>query len=173
MMRKSDQATFAVDAVETGDRLKIEIDAVNPEGAFQNGLPLTIHALGDDQQSRSLDAVQTAPGRYSASLELPERGSTIISVTSSKLPEGGMVFGHTRSYPREFLSSDTNETLLQQLSAAAHGTYDANPAEVFAKRPARTAHPRPLTPLFLMLALVLMPVDIWLRRRTWRESPGG
>jgi uncharacterized membrane protein len=167
MMRKSDQATFAIDAVETGDRLKIEVDAVTPEGAFQNGLPLSVHALGDDQQSRTVDAIQTAPGRYSASLDLPERGSTIVSVTSPKLPEGGAVFGHTRSYPREFLSTGTNETLLRQMSEAARGSYDPRPAEIFAKRPPRRAHPRPLTPFFLIAALALMPLDIWLRRRTW------
>jgi hypothetical protein len=168
VMRKSDQASFAIETVETRDRLKIKIDAVKPDGSFQNALPLSLHALGEDQQSRSIDAVQTAPGAYSATLDLPTRGTTVVSVTSPRLPEGGTVFGHTRSYPREYFTTDTNDTLLRQMADAANGAFDTKPEDLFGRRPRPASHPRPLTSLFLIAALLLFPVDIWLRRRTWR-----
>ena len=169
VMRKSDQANFAIEALETAGQLQIEVDAVKPDGSFHNALPLAIHALGDDQQSRSVEAIQTAPGRYRALLPLPSRGTTVVSVTSSQLPDGGTVFGHTRSYPREYFTTETNETLLRQMSSIAHGRHDAPPRDAFGKRPQPALQPRPLTSFFLMAALCLFPLDIWLRRRAWPE----
>jgi hypothetical protein len=111
-MRKSDAGSFQVATEETADRLTLTIDAVKPDGSFHNELPITVNAVGANEQTVTQAAVQVGPGRYTATFDLPEIGTTIFNVSSPDLPDGGHTFGHTRSYPREFLSTETNEPLL-------------------------------------------------------------
>ncbi len=168
LMRKSGPAAFEVMRNEDGDALDIRVEAATPEGAFRNRLPITVHARTPDDQTQTVVAVQDAPGSYRARIALPQEGSTVVSVSSPDLPDGGAAFAHTRSYPREFLTNDTNEKTLREIAAAGRGKFDPKPAEVFA-RPERIAlRRRDLTNWFLMAALALLPVDIFLRRRTWR-----
>ncbi len=170
LMRKSDQSTFQVTPRETGDRLDLQIDALTPEGSFRDRLPIRINALLPDGETRTQEATQDAPGSYRASFTLPLEGATVFSVSSPDLPEGSHVFGYTRSYPREFLTTETNEPLLRSLADIAHGRYAPTPADVFTapRTPARTRHD--LTDDFLIAALLLFPIDIWLRRRSRNES---
>jgi hypothetical protein len=84
------------------------------------------------------------------------------------LPDGGYVFGHTRSYPQEFLRSEVNEPLLRTLASIGHGRYAPSAAEIFAPPMVAERNHRDLTNYFLEAVLLLLPLDIWLRRRTWR-----
>lgn len=165
LMRKSDQSTFQVTTRETGDKLDLEIDAATPEGMFRDRVPIRVNALSPDGQSHTFDAAQDAPGSYHAQYELPKEGTTVFSIFSPDLPDAGYVFGHTRSYPREFLTTETNNPLLRSLAESTHGKYAPSPAEVFSPpaNPARTPHD--LTDRLLMACLILFPIDIWLRRR--------
>jgi uncharacterized membrane protein len=167
LMRKSDQASFEVATAEVGDRLDVHIDAVTPEGGFRNQLPINVNALKPDGTTQTVTAQQDGPGSYRASLDLPSEGTSVISVNSPSLPDGGYVFGETRSYPREFLTSETNEELLRQLASLGGGKFAPNPAELFTRPERATMHRRDLTPWLLAAALVLFPLDIWLRRRSW------
>ena len=117
------------------------------------------------------DAAQDGPGSYRAAFDLPAEGTSIFSVSSPDLPDGGYVFGHTRSYPREFLRTETNEPLLRTLATLGRGKVltlaRRNLHPPAGRRLRSTAN---LTNDFLIAALLLLPLDIWLRRRTWRAS---
>jgi hypothetical protein len=170
LLRKGGPAAFEVTRREDGDQLELHIDAVTPEGAFHNQLPISITARTPDDTTQRVTAVQEEPGRYRATLALPEEGTTVINISSPQLPDGGLAFAHTRSYPREFLRTDTNEGLLREVAAAAGGKFNPTPAEIF-ERPAHAAmQPCDLGNWLLMAALALMPLDIYLRRRTWKIS---
>ncbi len=119
LLRKSDQAAFQVRATETddGSRLRLDIDALTPEGGFRDRLPIDVTALdtatGQTQPftpSRSPRAA-TAQSSTCRAAETRARGgtTTMFSVSSPELLERPYVFGHTRSYPREFLRTDTDE----------------------------------------------------------------
>ncbi len=168
LMRKSDQASFEVTTKETGDRLDLAIDALTPDGAFRNQLPITVNALKPDGTTQTTTARQDGPGSYRATLDLPSEGTAVISVNSPDLPDGGYVFGETRSYPREFLSTETNEPLLRQLAQLGEGKFAPTPTEIFSRPQRASMHRRDLSPYLLMAALALFPLDIWLRRRSWR-----
>lgn len=166
VMRKTDRATFAIEQREDGDRLALTIDAVKPDGSFHNQLPLAINALRPDGTSATITPVQEAPGRYQATVDLPGEGTTIFSVTSPDLPDGGATFGHTRPYPREFLHTATDEPFLRQLATIAAGQFDPKPADIW-KAPTKPAlQRRELTDWLLIAALALIPLDIFLRRRS-------
>ena len=116
VMRKSDQASFSVSTTEIGDRLTVTVDAVKPDGAYRNQLPITINALDAAGETRTVQPAQIAPGAYAATFDLPPEGTTIFAISSPELPDGGTTFGHTRSYPREFLSGETDEGLLRRMA---------------------------------------------------------
>ena len=168
LMRKSDQASFQVNTREVADRLEIAIDAIKPDGSFRNQMPVSVNMLGPDGATQTFAATQDGPGSYRATFDLPAEGTSIFSVSSPDLSDGGYVFGHTRSYPREFLSTETNELLLRSLAALSGGKFAPLPAEVFARPTQSSKQHRELTNDFLIAALLLLPLDIWLRRRSWR-----
>ena len=62
--------------------------------------------------------------------------------------------------------------LLKELSSMTGGKFDAKPEDILrpAKRSAATRSE--LAPWFLAAALLLLPVDIWLRRREWSAGSG-
>ena len=173
LMRKSDQASFEVQSRESGDRLSLTIDAVKPDGDFRNQLPITVNALGPGGETKTVAAGQSGPGQYYAQLDLAPEGTTIVSVNSPDLPDGGYTFGHTRSYPREFLSTDTNEPLLRSLAEITHGKFAPTPAEIFARPEIAAPQRRDITDSLLIAALTLLPLDIWMRRRQWKRAMVG
>jgi Ca-activated chloride channel homolog len=73
----------------------------------------------------------------------------------------------TRDYPAEFQIVEDGTPLLRELSALSGGRFGVKPEEMLrpALRPALTR--RELAPWLLAIALLLLPVDIWLRRREW------
>ncbi len=168
LLRKSGAAAFEITRTENADALDIRVDAVTPEGAFRNRLPITVHARTPDDSTQTVTAVQDAPGSYRARIALPQDGATIVSVSSPDLPDGRMAFSHTRSYPREFLASGTNEKLLREIAAVGHGKFNPKPEDIFARSDYPARRRRELTNWFLIAALALVPIDIFLRRRTWK-----
>ena len=135
-------------------------------------------------QSRQAHAEQIAPGSYRAEFDLspatfpdgggndtPGAATTMFSVSSPELMERPYVFGHTRSYPKEFVRTDTDENFLRGVASAGHGRYDPKPEQVFAPPAGFSARRVDLTNYFLAAALILLPIDIFLRRRTWKQPP--
>lgn len=165
IMRRSDRASFAIETAEQGDALSLVIDAVKPDGSFRNQLPISVHAGVDEKTSHTAQATQVAPGRYTAKVPLPLEGTTLFSLSSPSLPDGGTSFGYTRSYPREFLRTETDEALLKQIASAGQGRFQPKPADLWAPAARPTMQRRELTDWFLIAALLLIPVDIYLRRR--------
>jgi hypothetical protein len=172
LMRHSDQSSFQVNSHETGDELAIEIDALTPEGGFRNEAQVQVHALLPDGKTQSVTARQTAPGSYRAAVALPKEGTTVVSISSPQIPDGSYVFGHTRSYPREFLSTETNEAALRQLASIGNGRFAPRADDVFAPGTASARTPKELTDWLLGAFLILLPLDIWLRRREWKGALG-
>jgi hypothetical protein len=170
LLRKTGNAAFDVAWREVDDSLELRIEATTPEGAFRNRLPISVTSRGVNEAPDALQrttAVQNAPGSYVAKVPLAPDGTTVINISSPDLPDGGTGLAHTRSYPREFFTRDTNESLLRAIASAGGGKFDAPPQAVFERGSESGARRSDLGNWFLISALVLMPLDIFLRRRTW------
>ncbi len=192
LLRRSDQAAWQVRATELGDgsRVRLDIDALTPEGTFRDRLPIDITALDTvTGETRQAHAEQVGPGSYRAEFALANGtapgsvgsgaeaavagATTMFSVSSPDLLDRPYVFGHTRPYPREFLHADTDEATLRAIARAGHGRYAPAEAEIFAAPAGKAVRSRDLSNYFLAMALLLLPLDIFLRRRTWRQRPVG
>jgi Ca-activated chloride channel family protein len=170
LMRRSEQSDFQVTTSERGDRLHLTIEAATMSGIFRNELPVTITARsGETGKTVTKQADQTAPGAYEVDFDLPEQGTMMFSVSSSDVPESDYVFGYTRSYPREFLITETNEGLLKEIAAKGNGKFNPSTGEIFSRPRTSSIRRTDLTDWFLIAALVLFPLDIWLRRRAWTQ----
>lgn len=176
LMRRGGEggAAFQVRATELGDgsRLRVDLDALTPEGGFRNGLRVNVTAMdAASGQSRAATAEQIAPGQYRAEIDLPAAaaGATMLSVSAPDWLERPYVFNHTRSFAREFLTFGTDEAALRRIAAAGRGRFDPALGEIFAPGAVRGVRRLDLTNYFLALALIMLPIDIFLRRRTWKR----
>ncbi len=170
LLRKTGNAAFDVARREVDDSLELRIEATTSEGAYRNRLPISVTSRGVNEAPDAVQrgsASQDAPGSYIARVPLASEGTTVINISSPDLPDGGTALAHTRSYPREFLTRETNESRLRAIASAGGGKYDAPAQSVFERGSEAGMRRSDLGNWFLIAALVLMPLDIFLRRRTW------
>lgn len=166
-MRSGGATGFQVQTQEKDGRLLVQIDAVTPRGDFQNAAPLQVHAVLPEGESTTAVAQQIAPGQYRAEFPQPPLGTSVFSVRSATQPDSSYTFGYTRSYPEEYLRTAPDLDLLRTLADATRGRSDPAPADVWKSTGSGAPSRRDLTPWFLIAALCLLPLDIFLRRRAW------
>ncbi len=158
----------------------VTVEAVAPDGSFKNNLRLTAHLVAPDFSTSDITLEQTASGRYEGDFAAITRGAYLVSVSQ----EGGLqapVTGSVNSYSPEFsiTSSDTN--LLAQISEATGGSVlnasvtnlesggdnannqAAGNVNLFDHRTEKTT-PREIFAALLLLAVLLLPVDVGMRR---------
>jgi Ca-activated chloride channel family protein len=148
------------------------LDNVDLDGRFVNGSKIDL-LWGDWDPARGQTTVesvtmnQVAPGRYQASfplqrgageyfLQLRGRSGDVESLRLSR----GLVVG----FDEELRLRPTNTRLLRDLSETTGGCYDPSPEEVF-EQPNRLGRKRiSLVPYFLGFAVLLLVVDVSVRR---------
>ena len=82
--------------------------------------------------------------------------------------EWPLVWPWTRPAAREYLKTGADEDALRALvRAAGHGSFDPTPAEVFTRPTERAAQWTDLSDILLAIALILLPLDTWLKRQEW------
>ncbi len=149
----------------------VTVEAVTPEGGFKNNLRLNAHIVAPDFSALDVPLEQTSSGRYEGDFAANGRGAYLVSVTEA----GGAVApvtGSVNSYSPEFSIASADTNLLAQISEATGGsllqanasTDDAtNRANLFDRRTDKTK-PREIFETLLLLAVLLLPIDVGLRR---------
>lgn len=164
LMRRTDAGLFQVNLQEKEDsRLRTEVNAVRPDGSFADGLTLTVVSAGADGETETESATQVGPGRYIADLKLPDQGLRLISVSAPNFPP--VTLNYVRSYPKEFLNFGTDEETPEKIAGAGQGRFEPKPSEIFQPGPRVPGDRIDLAPWLLTLAALLLPLDIFLRRR--------
>jgi hypothetical protein len=171
----------------------VAVEAISPDGSFKNNLRLKAHLVAPDFSTSEITLEQTASGRYEGDFDAVTRGAYLVSV-SEEGGLTAPITGSVNSYSPEFsiTSSDTN--LLAQISEATGGSIlNADPtnaasldggitnqttdavnhqtanaqtsgnANLFDHRTEKTT-PREIFEMLLLLAVLLLPVDVGLRR---------
>jgi uncharacterized protein YegL len=131
--------------------------------------------IGPDMAPRELSMEAVAPGRYRGRIEGTEMGDYHIQVTRR---EAGRVVGQAGTavalpYPEELRIEPTDEEALRGWVVAGGGRYDPPPDAIFGEDRLRGSRVVRLWPWLLGAAILVLPLDVALRRVAWPWVGGG
>jgi Mg-chelatase subunit ChlD len=146
---------------------RIALELAGPSGGFLNDAQVVASLLAPDRQSaRELVLIQTAPGRYEAEVDSLVAGTYFVDLVARAGNE--LVYRESRGfavgYPDELRLGPVNESLLKELAAASGGVYDARPDDLLRLARPDARRPTSLSRPLLLFALILLLLDVALRR---------
>jgi hypothetical protein len=160
----------------------VSVEAVAPDGQFKNNLRLTAHVVAPDLKTIDIPLEQTASGRYEGDFAATAQGSYLVNVYQAD-GRPAPVTGVVNSYSPEFNITTSDSNLLAQISQATGGRIipqTASDVNLFERHASRT-RPHEILETLLLLAILLLPIDVGVRRvhiareqllqaRAWIES---
>lgn len=147
---------------------RLVVDAVQPGGEALDLAAVNARVTLPDGTQRSFDVRQTAPGRYTQDLTLPNPGAYVVSVVL--LREGGLQqrdVGYVQPVAAEYRQQRdpaAARLLLEGIAAATGGSLLAEVAGEPGATPAPAAPGDGIAPWLLGLALGLWVLEIAVRR---------
>lgn len=165
VLRETSNQNFQV-ATEIRDGVgRVVLDAIDTEGGFINYLDFTTKVIGPDLQSREVRVRQVAPGRYEGTFPASEVGTYMVSLMTGEKQGGELVTtGTSLSYSPEYEARRSNDDFVEKIAATSGGKVAGEGYNPFLHDLRVKDRPTPLWPPLLLLAALLLPVDIFLRR---------
>jgi Mg-chelatase subunit ChlD len=165
-MRKSDAKGTFVHVAQRDRKATIDLDAINPAGAFVNQAETELTLIDPSGGQRKLEMPQSAPGRYSAEIETPKPGAYHLQweqktagVTTARQSRGLVV-----NYNDELRLRPTDKKLMESISLASGGSYELAPEATFRESDRTASRALPLWPYLVTAAAILLLFDVALRR---------
>jgi hypothetical protein len=166
----STNAALEMSVAAEDEQARLVLDANSLTGEFLNGYQVEANIVAPDGTTQFAALKQIAPGRYEALFTPTEQGVYLIHF-SGKSQDGqnstsfAETTGWTLSYSPEYRQLESDPDLLLRLATVSGGKVaSADPAEAFAHDLTATRAARPVWPGLLLLATLLLPLDIALRR---------
>jgi len=152
--------------VMEGEQARVIVDARNAEGDFLNGLTLSASVVDPSLSGRRVELRQIAPGRYEGTFTPENEGAYLLRITGGVGTEStiNQTNGWVMSYSPEYLASD-GESILPALAVVTGGRdLSGDLAAAFTRDLDARAAALPLAPWLILIALILLPVDVAMRR---------
>jgi len=151
-----------------GGTARVTVDATAPDGAFLNDLAAQAVVVSPDLVTSTVELRQTSAGRYEGEFRAEEEGAYIMQVQASGQSVGTLrqTSGVVVPYSPEYRGGDTDQGLLSRLAALTDGrvlTPD-NVSAPFEHNLRSVQSANDLWPLLLLLAILLLPFDVGIRR---------
>lgn len=144
---------------------RVVVDARDESGAFLNGLALGVSLVDPALGSQQLTLRQVAPGRYEVTFTPRGEGAYLLSVNGGSDETAiQQMSGWVMSYSREYLASNVPSVLPRVAAITGGAALTDGLAAAFAHTVAARAGSTPIFPLLLLIALLLLPLDIAVRR---------
>jgi len=178
-------------AVELVDgKARVLVDARDGEGAFLNELTLRANVVGPSGEVTELLLPQTAPGRYEAEFSPANDGAYFLRVSGGDESgefELGQTSGWVLAYSPEYQRLEADPQLMAEIADLTGGrglsgeTLKQDPTPIFQHNIAGARVTRPIWSWLLTLAVLLLPLDIAVRRlalsrrdldRAWAAATG-
>ncbi|MBM4422532.1 MAG: VWA domain-containing protein [Chloroflexi bacterium] len=182
-INESVQSDITADVKLDGETATLAVDAFDNSGDFINSLALTANVVGPDGATQTVEMTQVAPGRYEAEFTPTEQGAYLIRVAGAGDGANisvGETAGWVLTYSPEYKLPDDPEAGVDSLAqltlitgmCAPNEQNVLNLADCFADDPKEAfAHNQlarnvtsPVWPYLLLLATLLLPFDIAIRR---------
>ena len=149
----------------------IQVDTRDATGNFVNNLAMEATVLSPDQSTTSMTLPQVAPGLYTAPFVPEAEGAYFVGLQGNgtvgeSVYQVDEVSGWVMSYSPEYRQVPPDESLLIALADATDGqtltTDDVSSAFAHTAEPQSTS--APIWQYLLLLAALLLPLDIAVRR---------
>jgi uncharacterized membrane protein len=152
--------------VTDGATTKLRVESVAADGSPRDFYTTGVAITAPDLTSRAVALDQVAPGVYEAPLGEIDAGAYIVRVSQTRPGSTplGRTLGLVAPTPAEYRLLGSNEAFLATLRAATSGRAIETAAQPWTHDLARTDTYTDLWPSLLILALLLWPLDIALRR---------
>ncbi|MCA9971018.1 MAG: VWA domain-containing protein [Anaerolineales bacterium] len=150
-----------------GETARLTVDA-RANDAYLNNLTMTANVVAPDGRVSNLALEQAAPGQYQAAFAPAQDGAYFIRV-SGETADGESVVGQTSGwvlgYSPEYRQFAAEPERLAALAALGNGRdVTAEGTAVFAHDLRGEATTRPIWPWLALTAVLLLPLDIAVRR---------
>ena len=164
-MRKSASSNFQTTVDIEGGTGRVAVDAVDEQGNFLNLLKFKGSVVSPDMQAHPIAIDQTGPGHYEATFDAGDIGNYLVNVIredqTNAAPEANVI---SIPYPPEYKDISPNTAVLQQIASETHGIFSPKAAEVFTSNFRKSRTYTDLWRLLVLLATIILPVDIAVRR---------
>ena len=144
----------------------LRVESVGPDGSPRDFYATSVVIVDPALEQRRIDVPQVAPGVYEAPVGELTPGAYALRVTQTLAGAAavGRTLGLVAPTPAEYRLLGTNEPLLAAIRGATGGREVAGAADAWRHDLGTTAGETPLWPWLLVLALLLWPLDVFLRR---------
>ena len=152
---------FLVERVD--GRARVTLDAIDARGRYRNSLRPEVELAVDDEEPRTVELAQVAPGRYAATVPLSDDQSAVLRWSDPQDDEPEMI--ERRLHPvasAESLPRAPDTGLLRAIAEQTGGRFDPPVGNRTIER--RVERPTSLWPPFAVAALLLYLVNMLLRR---------
>jgi Ca-activated chloride channel homolog len=150
-----------------GESATIIANSVDHDGLFIDLVDTRAEIWHPNGNKTDVPLVQMGPGRYEATVPAGGAGLYRVEVRQSRSngDEVAETSGFAIPLAPEFRRQGSNEALLKELASMTGGRAAMDPADVFS-REGMPSMPgwEPLWPYLLAIALVLLPIEVALRR---------
>jgi uncharacterized membrane protein len=166
VLRTVPRSPYAVETEIQGGKGRVRVDAVDAEGRFIHTLQFQGSVTSPGGQKLPLAFRQIGPGRYEAEFDATAVG--IYHVQGTFEGPGGekgyLAQGLPLSYAAEYRDLKYNPALLSRIQERSGGRRLTPDTPVFIPLPEAAGLSEPLWPALLLLVLVLLPLDVFVRR---------
>jgi hypothetical protein len=151
-----------------GEQAALNVDARTDAGGFLNGLNLNARVLTPDGTAFDIPVRQTAPGRYEGEFAPGTDGAYLVRLFGTDSADAPIqeTVGWVMSYSPEYAIGNTAsaDTLANVAALSAGRDLTGTPAEAFAHTLQAQPAVNPVSFELLVLALLLVPFDVAVRR---------
>jgi Mg-chelatase subunit ChlD/uncharacterized membrane protein len=150
-----------------GTDVHLLANSVDKDGRPRDLLETEAKLVGPNLANHTVSLEQTGAGRYEGSTSVNEPGAYMIQIVQRDQtghPVAQRLTGMVVPYSPEYRHSGQGNTLLRELARTTGGTILESPSAAFAPAQQPITQARPLRPLLLLLAALLFPADVAVRR---------
>jgi uncharacterized membrane protein len=154
-------------------QLNVEVSSLDPDGAPRNFYRTVLRLVGPGLEPAQVTLEQIGPGHYAGAVRAEEPGAYLVRVAQTQAGGGdsaSRTLGVVSPAAEEFRRLGVDADALAEYADAGGGRElvvdaDGEAADsVWSHDIAAAAFPTPIWPALLLLAILLVPLDVGLRR---------
>jgi len=151
--------------VKSGDG-SVVVESLDDEGRPVNFLQLSARIIAPSGKTATIPMNQSASGLYRGKFQAGEVGTYFVNIIEEVegVSQTGKIQAFSVPYSPEYRKFDTNEYLLEKIASVTGGKLINAGDDIFDRGKRVVYYPQPAWIKFLIIALMLFPLDVALRR---------